>query len=388
MANGVEVRGNSVRVYFRYKNERCRETLDGAATPANIKRAEHLVSVINYEIETGTFDYAHHFPNSERVKTSRFDAYLDIWLGIKASQIAASTLRGYSTKISAHIRPRWGAFNTEKIDHIDLLTWIQKDLTKTLKNKTIKEIVSIMRQVFQLYRTRNKVMHDPTDGIVIRLPDEDDPDPFTREEIDKILSTPTDRRMEVLMIKFMLWSGPRVSEAISLAWEDVNLDAGTVRFRRSKVNGNYRVTKTRRSNREVQLLKPAVEALREIYLLTGHQPKITVDITQRDNRTVKSQALRFVFLNSNTGEPHKSDFCVRDRFFKTHLKHADVRYRGPNQCRHTFACQLLSTGGVPAEWISQQLGHTNPTTTFKYYAKWITTTGVDMAKKAESLLGL
>ncbi len=27
--------------------------------------------------------------------------------------------------------------------------------------------------------------------------------------------------------------------------------------------------------------------------------------------------------------------------------------------RHTFDCQLLSTGAIPAEWISQQLGHTN-----------------------------
>jgi integrase len=98
--------------------------------------------------------------------------------------------------------------------------------------------------------------------------------------------------------------------------------------------------------------------------------------------------LRFVFLNSNTLNAHVNDFCVRDRFFKAHLKKANVRYRGPNQCRHTFACQLLSTGEIPAEWISQQLGHTNPTTTFKYYAKWMSSNAADMVQKAEAALGV
>lgn len=34
--------------------------------------------------------------------------------------------------------------------------------------------------------------------------------------------------------------------------------------------------------------------------------------------------------------------AIRERFWKTHLKHAGVRYRGPNQCRHPFISQLLS----------------------------------------------
>lgn len=37
----------------------------------------------------------------------------------------------------------------------------------------------------------------------------------------------------------MIWAGPRVSEAISLAWEDVaDLGKGIVRFQRSQVRGH------------------------------------------------------------------------------------------------------------------------------------------------------
>ena len=63
MAAGVEVRGNHVRVYFRYQGELCRETIPGDASPANLVNAERLVGVINYEIEAGTFSYARHFPD-------------------------------------------------------------------------------------------------------------------------------------------------------------------------------------------------------------------------------------------------------------------------------------------------------------------------------------
>ena len=41
MPDGYEVRGKSVRVYFRYDGELCREPI-GNATPENIKRADIL----------------------------------------------------------------------------------------------------------------------------------------------------------------------------------------------------------------------------------------------------------------------------------------------------------------------------------------------------------
>lgn len=342
MANGVEARGNSIRVYFRYDGELCREPIPGGNTPANQEHARRLVEIIEYEIQTGTFDYARHFPNSVRLAENTFGHYLDLWLSIQRNNVAATTYRGYSSKAEVHIRPRWGHHQIDRIDHLDLQEWVQDQLATTLKNKTIREVISIVRQVFRLYRTRKKVAHDPTEGIVVRLPDPEEPDPFTRAEIKKILETPTDRTLELLMVQFMIWAGPRVSETIALAWEDVDLTSGTVKFRRSKVRGAYRVTKTRRSTRKVQLLAPAWEALKMTKALTrGGKPQ-DVEVVQRDNKTRRKERLHFVFLNTNTGEPHVSDFSVRDRFFKAHLNAAEVRYRGPGQCRHTYASQLLT----------------------------------------------
>tara|TARA_Y100001949_G_scaffold174812_1_gene183122 strand:+ start:17361 stop:18527 length:1167 start_codon:yes stop_codon:yes gene_type:complete len=388
MADGVEVRGQSLRVYFRYEGELCREPVPGGNTPANQEHAKRLVQIIEFEIQAGTFDYARHFPDSARLKENTFGHYLDIWLSIQRNSVAITTLRGYSSRAEVHIRPQWGNRQIDKIDHLDLQAWIQDTLSASLKNKTIREIISIVRQTFRLYRTRKKVAHDPTEGLFVRLPDSEDPDPFTRAEIKQMLETHTDRTLELLMVQFMIWAGPRVSETIGLAWEDVDLKAGTVTFRRSKVRGAYRVTKTRRSTRKVRLLAPALDALRKTKAITNGGTAREVEVVERDNKTKRKHSLHFVFLNTNTNEPHVSDFSVRDRFFKAHLKAADVRYRGPGQCRHTYASQLLTTGVASIDWIAEQMGHTNGNMIRQHYGKWINEDGPDVIAILEHALQL
>ena len=92
-------------------------------------------------------------------------------------------------------------------------------------------------------------MANPTDGIIVMLPDKTDPDPFACDEIATILATPPRmaRVQELNLVKFMLWADPRVSEAIPFAREDVvDLDRGLAFFRRSCLEGRYPVTKTKR----------------------------------------------------------------------------------------------------------------------------------------------
>jgi integrase len=378
MADGVEVRGNHIRVYFRYQGELCRETIPGSASPANLANAERLVGIINYEIEAGTFDYARHFPNSPRIKTNSLGHYIDLWLEIKRNQMAASGFAMYRSRTEKHIRPRWGAMQADRIDHLDIQHWVQSVLMPELHNKTVREIVSHLRQIFRLYRTRNRSAFDPTDGITISLPDADDPDPFTREEIDAILTHPTERQQEINLSQYMIWSGPRVSEAIALAWEDVDLAAGTVEIRRARVAGQYKVTKTRRSTRKVKLLAPALRALQAQERFTRQLPVELIQVVERDNRTIREQRVRFVFHNTATGEPYRSSDVLRHGWWIGHLEKAGVRQRGPNTCRHTFASQMLSSGLATPEWIADQMGHTSTAMIFRHYAKWISQDGPDV----------
>ncbi|WOC77670.1 site-specific integrase [Stutzerimonas frequens] len=389
MADGVEVRGNSVRVDFRWQGKRCKEPFPGPPTPGNLEKAARLVAIIKHEIQAGTFSYARYFPDSARVKEGTFGHWIDLWLDIKRNELAKSSMDGHESKINCHIRGQWGERQAEDISFVEMQRWVQKGLMPKLHNKTVREIVAIVRQIYQLYRTTNAVAFDPTEGIVIRLPDDEDPDPFERKEIDAILGTPSPgREQELALIKFMIWTGPRVSEAIALAWEDVDLAKGEVTFRRARVRSAYKVTKTRRSTRKVKLLKPALEALREQAERTEKLPKVEVETTDRDNRTVRKQYLRFVFHNSHTNQAYSTSDNMRNGWWNGHLKAAGVRHRGPNNCRHTFASQMLTSGVVPLDWIAEHMGHTSTSMIHKHYGKWISNDAADMTSIIERQLKL
>lgn len=388
MADGVEIRGDSLRVYFRFEGKVCREPF-GMATPGNIDKATRLASIIRHEIKAGTFNYARYFPDSPRVKVGTLGHWMDLFLDIKRNELAASSIKMHESRINKHIRPQWGARQADGIDYLEMQAWVQKVLLKSLHSKTVREIVGLTRQVFQLYRTSNKAAYDPTEGIVVRLPDAEDPDPFTREEIDAILAAEAPgREQERNLVQFMIWSGPRVSEAIALAWEDVDLEAGEVVFRRARVSSAYKVTKTRRSTRRLKLLKPALEALREQARLTMALPPVEIEVTERDNRTVKAQKVRFVFHNSHTNAAYSTTDNLRNNFWSDHLVRAKVRHRGPNNCRHTFASQMLTSGVVPIDWIAAQMGHTSTAMILRHYGKWINQDATDVTGIIEQQLKL
>jgi integrase len=383
----LEIRGKALRVAFRYQGKTVHESIPGGSTPENVARWEALDPIMQQDIRAGTFDYGHYFPWSKRAAENQFGTYLDTWLKIKANEVAASSFKSYTTAAEVHLRPKWGGRDVMAIDHIQIQEWVQSDLMPKLHNKTIKGLVSCMGQVFRLYRTRNKDAHDPTEGIYIRQPDAEEPDPFSREEIRQILRTNAEDAGQLNLFEFMVWSGPRISEGIALAWEDVDLERGEVTFQRALVSRQYKVTKTRRSKRRLKLLRPALEALRRQHALTGNLPPVTVGVVDRDNRTIKPRALSFVFL-APRGEPFRDADQYRNQFWAGHLKTAGVRYRGPNQCRHTFASQLLTSGGVNVEWVAEQMGHTSTAMIWRHYGKWIKDDERDQVERLNFLLGI
>ncbi|AKX51742.1 integrase [Thiopseudomonas alkaliphila] len=365
---GVQVRGKSIRIYFNYGGERRFETMEGPKTPEFLEHCERLVESIDYEIRQGTFDYQKYFPKG---MTDRFFGYfVKSWLESKRLEVAKSTFRCYESRCENWILPRWAKIDAEQINYRAIQNWTQKELMPKLSNKTIRDVHGLMVQVFRFYRLSTGSTHNPIEGVTIRLSDPVEPDPFTRSEIKKLLQGDSDPQI-INLIEFMIWSGARISEAIALAWEDVDLEKGVIIFKRARVASRYKVTKTRRSTRKVKLLRPAVQALYAQARITMQLPAVKVAITQRDNRSQRDYSLRFCFHNPNTGQAFSTADNFRNNFWNPLVKRAGVRHRGPNQCRHTFASQMLSSGAVTVDWVANQLGHTSSQMIWRHYGKWI-----------------
>ncbi len=254
----------------------------------------------------------------------------------------------------------------DEIDAIDIEEWIAQDLCD-LSSKTMKDILSVFRMIYIFYRKRNRSAANPTDGVSISLPDDEEPDAFTRDEIGLISNTSTHRQSELNGAVFAIWTGPRPSEWLALGWDEVDLDHREVYFKRAIVERIYKATKTKRSRRSVDLLAPAVDALKRQYAITGHLPPVEIEVLQRDNRTVRKETFRPVFINTNTGNPFGAVRYFK-WFWEPHLQQAGVRHRPVGMCRHSFACQML-TAGVMKSWIIEQLGHTTEAMLRKKYGR-------------------
>ena len=365
---GVQVRGDRMRVYFQYGGRRHYKSVGGQPTPENVAHCARIVEAINKEIAAGTFVYQNYFPDEKERNT--FGDYLSAWLETKRLEVSKSSFRAFESRCENWLMPRWGVAPIAEVDYLSIQKWVQKVLMPNLTNKTIRDILSMMDQVFKYYRRVTGSTLNPTEGCTVRLSEAAEADPLTKAEIRRLLATDADP-MVTNMVRFMVYSGLRISEVLAIAWSDVDLNAGTVTVSRARVASEYKVTKTRRSTRKLKLLRVAVEALYDQHRLTGDRPPVTVEVMQRDNRTLRPANLAFVFHNPRTGRAFSTADNFRFNYWAPLLARAGVRHRGCGQTRHTYASQLLSSGLVSVDWIAHQLGHTGTQMIYRHYGRWI-----------------
>ena len=397
MPPGVEINGKQLRISFMLHGQRCREPLPGIVkiNKASVAYADNKRRAILAEIKEGRFDYAAHFPESPRAAIysgvggpgiNRTVAEgIEKWMEVQRAKKATSTSRNYGHK-ARHVLEKFGRRRLVDVSKSDLELFQAQLLKQGLSPKTVNDIFTVVRGVWGDAFADGILKTNPLDRVknIERDHDEDMADPFTRDELERIRKVETTRQQDITMILFDCWAGLSLSELIAIGWDDVDFSAGVVKVRRARVESEYKVPKEKVRVRSVELIAPALEQLHKQFEVTGNFAPVQVEVVQRDNVTIKKEAVRFVFRNGVSGEPwHASSV---GRWFAGHLKRAGVRHRGPNQCRHTFASQALSSY-VPVEWVARQLGHTDTTMVRKHYGRWIPGDTRSMADMVSKMMG-
>ena len=397
MPTGVEMNGKQLRIWFIFNGQRCREPLEGISkvSKAAIAYADNKRRTILAEIKEGRFDYAAHFPNSPRAAMftgtggpslkRTVKEGIDRWLEVQRALKASSTVINYVSK-AVHVDTKFGKRRIVDISKSDIELFQAQLLKQGLAPKTVNDIFTVVRGVWADAFGDGILKANPLDRIsnVGSDVDLEHADPFSRTEIELIGKTDPDRRADTRMIEFNCWAGLSLSELIGLAVEDVDLEAGLVRVRRALVVGEFKVPKERSRVRVVELIDPALELMREIVADAKEASAEEITVIQRDNITSKKMKVRFLFHSSTSGLLWSGK--TLSNWFTSHLKKAEVRHRGANQCRHTFASQMLSSY-VPVEWVARQLGHADTTMVRKHYGRWIPKDTKSMAGIVSKMLG-
>lgn len=372
---GVDSRSSkSIEIYFIYKGEKCRETLRLEPTPGNLRKAFMFRMEIIQAIERGEFDYINTFPNSKRGERlakipdpndRSVRTLLREWLERRSKTLKKSTLRGYREIIEQQLIPNLGHYHLKELRRKHVRDWVS---SLEASNKRIANLISPLRAALQEAVQDDLLDRNPLEGWRYRKQEPPKPstvDPFTPEEQVAILDELEGQGRN--LIQFAFWTGLRTSELIALNWSDIDFVRETISVNKAVTKDSVEPesTKTRAGTREVALLKPAADALRNQWVYTG-------------------EAADRIFHNPKTNQPWSGDRQIRRGLWSPALKRAGVRYRYPYQTRHTYASMMLSAG-EPLAWVSHQMGHSTVLMTTQAYARWVPRESFIAGNKAEAM---
>lgn len=367
LPRGITVRehsaGQTINVSFTFRGVRCREPLSGLpVTPANIRYAERLRAEIQGKIERGTFNYADHFPKSNKLKifgnattSASVLQYLTDYLNTCEKRgLSPSTLRGYekcrnslSSLHSVHVAELTPAL---------VKNWLTGTDTST---KTARNVLSFLRSAIDEAVTDGLLPVNPVSLVSVgRYKGTElasdissrEVDPFTPEEVAAILDACRNEQWANLF-QFAFATGMRSSELCALRWRDLDLVHRRVMVSSASVVGVIKGTKTRAGTREIEMSDSALAAI-------ASQKRFTF------------LAGEFVFHDPKTGEAWAGADAIRKKAWVPTLKKAGVRYRHPYQTRHTFATAHISRG-CNLFWLAKQMGHKGPEMLFRHYGTYL-----------------
>jgi integrase len=166
------------------------------------------------------------------------------------------------------------------------------------------------------------------------------------------------------MLRLWAQTGMRAGEVCGLQRHDVDLEKGTVLVRRTWSRQRLGPTKTG-IVRQVNILHPVAEET------PNWRPGTTPQCLQVviGLKALKLQSLApeaFVFGHGQT--PMSS--MELHRKWRRVLLAAKVRYRAPEQLRHTFASTMLSRN-APLLYVQQQGGWRSASVLLRAYARWM-----------------
>lgn len=392
---GVENHGGSLRIWFLYKGQRIRENLGVPDTAKNRKVAGELRASVCFAIKMGNFDYAAQFPESANLKRFGLEKkeisvaeLANKWLDLKKMEISANALHRYKSVVK-NMLPRVGGSRLVSSVTKEELLFVRKELLTgyqvlergrniPVKGRTVPTVNYYMGTLAGMFRfaTENGYLEtNPFGGISPLKKARTLPDPINKDEFSRFLAACHNRQARNLWT-IAVYTGVRHGELVSLAWEDVDLKAGTMMVRRNLTSlGEFTLPKTDAgTDRVIYLLEPAVNALKDQAELTRMGKQYLKDIKLREYGRTTTHPCTFIFTPQMTrhgiSNGHHYAVGALNTMWATAIRRAGIRYRTAYQSRHTYACWMLNAGANPT-FIASQMGHASAQMVYNVYGRWM-----------------
>lgn len=389
----VRARPETGKLYldFFYRGQRCREQTELPDTAEHRREVTRLLRKIEQAIKDGSFLYAQFFPNSPRaarfaagtgapglpstihgahgtspgapspeamtraqavLAAPLFAAFAEIWYVEMTPQWRPGYRENVRAVLDRDLLPRFGVQPLALIGKAEVLA-LRAELAQrpgkkgTLGPARINKILGVLRQILNEAADRFGLVPAFRSIKPLKLP-RSDVQPFTLEEVQRILATVRPDYRHYLTVRF--FTGLRTGEINALMWEHIDFTRSQILVRQTLVHGEaVPGAKTLGSVRDVPMLPMVRQALE-------------AQFQQRN------PAVAWVFATREGGPVDGHNF--NNRIWLPLLRYLALKPRRPYQTRHTAATLMLAAGENP-EWIARVLGHANTEMLFKVYSRFV-----------------
>lgn len=180
--------------------------------------------------------------------------YSRSWIAARAPRLKPSVSRKYATSLGLHILPVLGDYRLEKLEPSDVRAYVQKRTDAGAAGNTVLNELRLLRTIARDSVADGLATVRWAEGVrppAVRRYSEDDPNLLLAGELRAMLASVPKRWLPI--VTMIAFTGLRWGEASALRWDDLDLERGLVRIRRTNWRGRPVSPKTVASARTVPL---------------------------------------------------------------------------------------------------------------------------------------
>jgi len=276
-----------------------------------------------------------------------------LWQIDKKQYVKKSSYSAYMLLIENHLLPVFGDMHA--VEEPDVQAFIFRKLDAGLSQKTIKDILIVLKMILK-FGVKNKMLeYSPID---VQYPTERE-----KHDIEVLSKTNQRRLMEYIREHFTfrnlgiyicLSAGVRIGEICALTWEDIDTDTGIISVRKT-IQRIYNVDDTKRRTELLIDTPKTKNSIRDI--------PMSKDLI-RMLKPIKKVVNPSFFVLTNDAKPTEPR-TYRNYYKKLmgELNLPDLKFHG---LRHSFATRCIESN-CDYKTVSVLLGHSNISTTLNLY---------------------
>lgn len=288
--------------------------------------------------------------------------FVQEWKAQALPALKYATQQHYEYVIDNHLLPAFGEVQLRLISRESIQALLAAKL-KDLSWRTVKHIRTTLGTILGTAEVWGYLEDNPVRKT--RLPRRGcrpDRQVLSPEQLRQVLAKLPEPSKSLVWL--LVLTGLRIGELLALRWQDVDLEAGVLRVRRTLYEGHFDEPKTKSSSRTVPLAAEGIAILKR--------------------RRPEAPGMEVLVFSSKTGTP----LCRRNlsnRQLAPVCEALGLPRISWHCLRHCNAT-LLDSVGTPLGTVQALLGHSSPEITREIYLHSLPAGARDAVEKVEALL--